>query len=196
MKFHIAIAVSAILAACPVQAAPADAGRFAVEGGGMLQCSSYLAARSDKTSNEYQRLIGFIEGYLTAANRYEPNTFDLSPWHNAMAFDIILGNHCKEHPADTIVSVVQRMVTGFRTIRVATFSPLIEVGDEKNKTYVYEAVLRRAEQALKVRGLYNGAEAGGYSPPLAAAFAQFQKSKGLESTGVPDPATLWLLLNP
>lgn len=182
---------------CSAQATPGGtAAQFAVKGAGRLECSTYTSARKNKGSAEFQRLMGFIEGYITAANRYEPDTFDLSPWHNAMAFDIIVSNYCKDHEKTPLVNVVQQMVTGFRTIRVAKFSPLVEVGTGKDRAFVYEAVLRRSQQALKVRGLYAGTEDGHYSKPLSDAFASFQKSKGLQATGVPDPATLWMLLNP
>ena len=170
--------------------------QFAVEGAGMLTCARFTQARSDTTSPEYQRMMGFVEGYLSAANLYEPNTFDLTPWHNAAAFDLILEHHCGQHPEDRLVSVVQRMVVGFRPLRVAQFSPLMEVGDAKNHAVVYEAILRRAQQALRVRGFYTGPEDGKFSPQLRDAFRAFQKSADLNETGVPDPATLWTLLNP
>jgi peptidoglycan hydrolase-like protein with peptidoglycan-binding domain len=73
---------------------------------------------------------------------------------------------------------------------------MLEVGDAHNHAYVYETILRRAQAALKLRGLYNGPEDGTYTPALREAFRGFQHSVGLETTGVPDPATLWKLLNP
>lgn len=197
MKIWLYGLLACIPGVCFAQPAPSDqAMRFAVKGAGRLECAAYMDARKNKGSAEYQRLMGFIEGYITAANRYEPDTFDLSPWHNAAAFDIITSNYCKDHPTATLISVVQQMVTGFRTIRVAKFSPMLEVGAGKNRAFVYQAVLRRSQQALKVRGLYTGVEDGQYTKPLGDAFASFQKSKGLTATGVPDPATLWMLLNP
>jgi hypothetical protein len=193
------IALAAVLTAMWV-AQPAlaenDSKQFAVEGSGRLTCTDFVAARSDRNSAEYQRFIGFVEGYLSAANRYESNTFDLTPWHNAAAFDLILDAHCRAHGEDTIVSVVQRMVTGFRPVRVAQFSELLEVGDGQYHAYVYETVLRRAQAALRIHGYYTGEEDGRYSASLRDAFLEFQRKSDLEPTGVPDPATLWTLLNP
>jgi peptidoglycan hydrolase-like protein with peptidoglycan-binding domain len=79
---------------------------------------------------------------------------------------------------------------------VARFSPLLEVGDSQNRAFVYETILRRAQAALWIRGLYSGPEDGQFSPSLRQAFVAFQSEKGLSQTGVPDPATLWNLLNP
>lgn len=178
-----------------VEAQPTE-NSFAVEGAGRLDCSAFNAARENKSSAEYQRMIGFVEGYLSAANRYEPNTFDLTPWHNAAAFDIILKSHCAANKQDTLVSVVQRMVTGLRPFRIAQFSPMVEVGDDRHKTVVYETILRRSQAALKLRGLYKGEENGKFTPETRNALVAFQRQSSLEPTGVPDPATLWTLLNP
>lgn len=170
--------------------------QFAVEGAGMMTCERFVNARTDTTSPDYQRMIGFIEGYLSAANLYEPDTFDLTPWHNAAALDLIVENHCAQHPEDRLVGVTQRMVGGLRPFRVARFSQMLEVGDGQNRAFVYETILRRAQAALQLRGLYSGAEDGTYTPALRDAFRDFQRSVGLNETGVPDPATLWKLLNP
>lgn len=191
-----ALAAGLVLAISPPASAENGSGQFAVEGSGRLACSAFLAARADKASAEYQRLIGFVEGYLSAANRYEPNTFDLSPWHNAAAFDLILDKHCSENPDDIIVSVVQKMVGAFRPVRVAEFSPLIEVGAGENRAFVYQTILKRAQAALGARGLYHGAEDGAFSSQMRDALLAFQRNAKLFETGVPDPATLWTLLNP
>lgn len=190
------LAASPALAQQAEPTLPAGAKNFAVEGAGRLSCATFKKARSDKSSAEYQRLIGFVEGYLSAANRYESNTFDLTPWHNALAFDIIIDGYCGKNLKEPLVNVVQRMVTGFRNIRVAQFSPMIEVGDGTHKAYVYQTILQRSQAELKRRGLYSGAQDGRFSPQVKQAFASFQKSKKLDPTGIPDPATLWMLLNP
>lgn len=187
-----------LMAAAPLSGAAAQDNprQFAVEGAGMLTCARFVEARADTTSPDYQRMIGFIEGYLSAANLYEPDTFDLTPWHNAAALDMIVENHCAQHPEDRLVGVTQRMVGGLRPFRVARFSNMLEVGDGQNRAFVYETILRRAQAALQLRGLYSGPEDGTFTPALRQAFREFQRSVGLDATGVPDPATLWKLLNP
>jgi hypothetical protein len=147
MRPHIIALIA--LAATPLAPVGAQDNQrqFAVEGAGMLTCARFTDARADTASPEYQRMIGFIEGYLTAANLYEPDTFDLTPWHNAAALDMIVGNHCEQFPDDRLVGVTQRMVGGLRPFRVARFSPLLEVGDGENRAFVYEKILRRAQAA-------------------------------------------------
>lgn len=171
-------------------------GQFAVEGSGRATCAQFVSARKDQQSRDYRTIIGFVEGYLTAANRYEPQTFDLSPWHNEAAFGLILEKHCADHPQETLVSALQRLVIGLRPVRVAQFSKLVEVGDGTNRALVYETILKRAQAMLKTRGLYRGAEDGAFSPALRDALKQFQQQQKLNATGIPDPATLWTLLHP
>ncbi|WP_324742848.1 peptidoglycan-binding domain-containing protein [Tsuneonella sp. CC-YZS046] len=190
-----AMALAGLASAAPAHAEDANK-QFAVEGGGRASCQTFLNARKDQASAEYRQLIGFVQGYQTAANRYEPNTFDLSPWHNEAAFGLILEKHCTEYPRETLIGALQKLTISFRPIRIAQFSRLLEVGDGKNKAFVYEAILKRSQAFLRVRGLYNGPEDGAYSPALRDAFKRFQEQQKLPATGVPDPATLWTLLNP
>ncbi|TRD11604.1 peptidoglycan-binding protein [Erythrobacter insulae] len=193
---YIAAAAAAMAAMPGFAQAQAQDKRFAVEGPGILTCSDFLAAQEDKRSLEYQRFIGFAEGYLSAANLYEPNTFDLSPWHNAAAFDLILGTHCQQNESELITNVLQRMVSSFRPLRVAEFSPMLEVGNGEYRAFVYETILRRAQAALTQLGFYAGPEDAQYSPALKDGFLKFQRARELLETGVPDPVTLWTLLNP
>ena len=195
VKMALAL-VASVLVADTEARADNTGGQFAVEGAGTLTCATFIEARADRGSAEYQRFIGFIEGYVSAANRYEPDTFDLTPWHNAAAFDLIFDNHCSDHPDDTVVSVVQRMVGALRPVRITDYSPMVEVGNGSNKAIVYRATLQRSQAALREAALYDGPEDGAYSPQLRDALLAFQKDKSLVATGVPDPATLWTLLNP
>lgn len=171
-------------------------GQFAVEASGRINCEQYTELRKDRSSANFNRIIGFVEGYFTAANRYEPNTFDLSPWHNTAAFDLILGQHCKTHPSASLVAVLQQMTASFMPVRVARYSNLVTVGEGNHRTQVYEIILRRAQVELKRQGLYAGAEDGTFHPTMSEAVRKFQQQKGLTVTGVPDAGTLWTLLNP
>jgi hypothetical protein len=191
-----AIAALMVAALVPGTAgATTSQGMFAVEESGRMPCPAFIAARAAKNAN-YQRAIGFVEGYLTAANRYEPNTFDLAPWQNATAFGMILDAHCKRQPSDTLAVALQRLVGALQPLRLAEPSKLVEVGDGHGKAILYEMILKRAQAALARKGVYHGAQTGVFDAETRAGFATFQKNVSLNPTGLPDPATLWLLLNP
>lgn len=195
MKGWMTMALATALVLGAGASASTTQGSFAVKDSGRMTCPAFAAARA-ANSPDYQRAIGFIEGYLTAANRYEPNTFDLAPWHNSAAFGLILAEHCKKQPKDSLALAAQRLVGALQPLRLAEPSKLIEVGTDKNKTILYEMILKRAQSALARKGLYRGTATGQFDEATRVAIAAFQKSVTLEPTGVPDPATLWMLLNP
>lgn len=172
-------------------------GMFAVEEAGRARCAAFVAARTAK-SPAYARYVGFIEGFLTAANRYEANTFDLTPWHNADAFALIIDQHCQKAKSkqDSLALVAQKLVIAMLPYRLAEFSKMVEVSDGSGNTKLYETVLKRAQGELSRKGLYRGEVNGQYSPETKAALQQFQRLAKLDPSGIPDPATLWVLLNP
>lgn len=176
-------------------AAATQDGRFAVEGPGQAACSRILNAK-DGNAEEFARYIGFVEGYLSAANRYEPNTFDLTPWHSSQALSLILTKHCESHPGESLGVVVQQLVVAMMPLRLAAYSAVEQIDDGQNRTEVYEQILKRSQDALARRGLYSGPADGRFSPQMREALLQFQKTAQLDPTGIPDTATLWTLLNP
>jgi hypothetical protein len=170
-------------------------GQFAVEEGGRVTCPTFTKAAAAR-SEAHHRYVGFVEGYLTAANRYEPNTFDLTPWHTPAALALILDTHCKKHPKDNLAMAAQRLVIAMAPVRLATYSNLVAVGEADKKTYVYATILKRAQSELARRGFFRGEANGVYTPETRDAFSQFQTLAKLDPTGIPDTATLWVLLNP
>lgn len=178
----------------PAMAATPD-GVFALEDSGRMPCPDFLEAVRSK-SEVLHRAIGFVEGYVSAANRYEANTFDLAPWHTPQAFSLILEKHCQKQPSDNLGMAAQRLVVALQPLRLAAPSKLIEVGSGTTRTFLYEAILKRAQSQLTRRGFYNGAAIGQFDDATKRAFAAFQTSTKLEPTGIPDPGTLWMLLNP
>ncbi len=62
---------------------------------GRLSCGKYLDARK---ANDTLGYVGWLAGYVTAANFYAPNTFDLlgsTDMPSALAW---LEKHCRENP--------------------------------------------------------------------------------------------------
>ena len=189
-----ALAIVTLARGVPVSASDTT-GHFAVERIGQTTCSQFTAARAAK-SPTYNALMGFSEGYVTAANRYELNTYDLSPWHSREGVAMIISGYCGAHGSDHFVSALEKMVSAMRPIRLAEFSPSVTVVDSGKQTQVYQTILKRAQSALHRQGRYSGPEDGRDSPQLHEAFRAFQKASNLLPTGLPDSATLWKLLNP
>ena len=57
-------------------------------------------------------------------------------------------------------------------------------------------LVKRSQEALARKGLYHGLADGKFSPAMGDALREFQKTARLDPTGIPDTATLWVLLNP
>lgn len=194
MRVLVPVAALVGLAAPGASAESADH-KFAVESAGRATCAQYTQARATNPA-QAARYIGFLEGYLTAANRYEPNTFDLTPWHTTSAFALILDQHCKKTPEDGLAMVAQKLVITMMPMRLADSSPLVELKQGENRAVVYERILWRAQGELARRGLYSAQPDGKDSPEFRSALTRFQTLSKLDPSGVPDVATLWVLLNP
>lgn len=169
--------------------------QFALEESGRATCAMYTRAR-DGSPQATARYIGFIEGYLTAANRYEPNTFDLTPWHTPEAFALILDEHCAKNPDEALAMVAQQIVVAMMPLRLADKSDLVAIGEGSHQTTVYQRIIWRAQDELARRGLYRGKLDGADSPELRSALTRFQQLARLDPSGLPDVPTLWVLLNP
>jgi len=196
IRFRAGLLLTLLLSASPALAG-GKSGRFAVEDVGRATCAAFVQAKASK-SDAYQRYIGFVEGYVTAANRYEPNTFDLTPWHTSDAYALILEKNCSDtrHAKMNLAMVAQELVAAMRPLRLADYSDMVAVRDGSHKADVYATILKRAQMELARRGLFHAAPDGKFSPETKTALIEFQKTARLDPTGVPDPATLWVLLNP
>lgn len=182
------------LAPAPVSAADAN-GQFATKGIGVLSCAVFVEARSQGSATA-SRLKDWLDGYLTATNRYEPDTFDVAPWGPSEVFAIIIENHCRQNPDEGFAQAAQRLVLSIGTDRLARRSPLRTVTANGANTQIYDEVLRRVQAQLAERGLYNGQPDGVFGPRTRDAIATFQISEGMDGTGLPDPLTVWKLVRP
>ncbi len=208
-KLHVCAALCAAafvaLASTSVRADSAD-GKFAIEGAGYATCAAFTAARnerSDKAQNKptdaYARFIGWIEGYLTAANRYNPDTFDLTPWQTAEIYGVIVGAYCEKHADTRLFAIVQQLVENLKPDRLKVPSEILTVVAKGPKGVTYNIpveVVRRAQEALKKQRLYQGEVNGQYDAATQKSFENFQAAVGVTVTGMPDPMTLWLLFSP
>jgi hypothetical protein len=190
-------------------------GEFAVEGAGFATCSAFTAARkargefrtqaASKAAAEaeavagvdsYARFIGWIEGYLTATNRYMDDTFDVAPWQTAELYGVIIGDHCEKNPDERLYTVVMKMVTTLSDDRMKLPSEQVGLSIKGRGFTLYTEVIRRTQDALKKQSLYRGEVTGVWDQPTQLAVASYQAVVGLQDTGLPDPLTLWLLFSP
>jgi hypothetical protein len=195
LRFGAALCGAAMLALLvpPAHASSPD-GQFAVKGGGLASCAAFVEARKAR-SDAYSRFIGWVEGYITAANRYEADTYDLAPFETAEIYGTILQGHCEKNPTDHVFGVVQRLVVSLNKDRLRVPSDMLRVAS-KDKVHVVAAeVVKRAQTVLKKQNLYRGEISGAYDKATQDSIGNFQAGVGVPVTGMPDPLTLWLLFS-
>lgn len=210
-------AVCALLAvpvALDATRAATGTGEFAIEGAGFATCAAFTAARKARgelktemkgekadpdllsSVDSYARFIGWVEGYLTATNRYMPDTFDVAPWQTAELYGVIIGDHCDKNPEERLYTVVMKMVTTLSDDRMKAPSEQVGLSIKGRGFTLYTEVIRRTQDALKKQGLYRGEITGVWDPGTQKGVASYQAVVGLQDTGLPDPLTLWLLFSP
>lgn len=181
----------------PTAAAAADAeGRFALKGGGAAPCSAFLRARQEP-GVERHLFEGFVDGYITAANQLTPDTFDLVPWQSTALLIEFLGQYCERNPATSFGVAVSRLLAALAPERLRATSRVVGAEAGGSVTPIYEAVLRRAQEALRRRGhAIPPASDGVFDAATRAAVQRFQRDSRVEATGLLDQRTLFLLLSP
>lgn len=172
----------------------ADAkGNFAIDGAGAQSCEAYLAARS-KRNTDYQLYAGWVDGYLTSANQYTKDTYDLTPWQTTPLLLAALAKHCEKNPAESFVVAINGMIQALRDDRLVNKSELVVVQAGGSGALVYKTVLERAQHKLAEKKLYSGPMDGVYTPTLRDALKNFQSTVGIKPSGIPDQPTLLKLL--
>jgi hypothetical protein len=211
-------ALSAVIAvpfALDATRAATSKGEFAIEGAGLATCSAFVEARKSRGEfkqqaetktqasadavggvDAYARFIGWIEGYLTATNRYMGDTFDIAPWQTPEMYGVIIGDHCQKNPDERLYSVVMKVVTTLSQERMKEPSEQVSLSINGRGFLMYTEVIRRMQDALRKQGVYPGQVNGVWDKETQLGVAGYQAAVGLQDTGLPDPLTLWLLFSP
>ncbi|MEO0411721.1 MAG: peptidoglycan-binding domain-containing protein [Pseudomonadota bacterium] len=193
-----AAAAAVILWAAPTSAAD-QTGNYATRGAGNTRCSDFTQARKD-SAERYANYGGWIDGFLSGVNLFEDDTFDIAPWQSTNLLAAALGRYCGNNPTLAFHIAVSRLVMQLGDTRLLTNSKLqVHSGKGKQSEVqiaVYDAIIRRAQERLKGLGLLKGETNSDLSETMRKALVAFQKREKLEQSGLPDQATLLVLLAP
>lgn len=176
--------------ACSDLWAADDAGRFAVRNAGMVTCRAFVDEKA-KRSAEFNLYMGWIDGYISAANQFTKDTYDLVPWGNTIFLATLLESHCKKNPEQLFYVAVNKLAAALLKQRLRTQSELIGTSYRGKKTYIYKSILREVQGYLKKEKLYSSEPDGEFGPGTAKALEAYQKANGLAVTGLPDQITLY-----
>jgi len=177
---------AALLTLAPV-AATAQAA--AVESLGVRRCADLIRAQSEDETL-YAAYGVWIGGYLTAANAYEADTFDLTPWQPVELATAQIAAACKQQEQATIATVTASYVQYLKAGRLTENSPLIRLRAGDRAMFIYRAVLGDIRERLVARGATISDPAGTFGNSFGQAMLAYQRSNNLPQTGLPDAQTL------
>ena len=166
---------------------------FSLKGSGLLTCSLYVQER-EKQSKVYYLIGGWVEGYISAYNRFSEDTYDITSFEHTELLTKVIANHCKGNLNDRLYSVVNSILEQISVDRIQTMSDqkIITVGERT--THLYQETINRIQIKLKEKGFLKKAPNGEYDAETIGAVMDFQKSIQFEATGFPDQTTLWRLM--
>ena len=169
--------------------------QFAIKGMGLATCERFVEARTNQ-SDQYFQFGGWLNGYLSALNRYEAQTFDIAPWQSTGMLSVWLANFCEKNPDVQFIRAVTLIVNTLGEQRLTTRSDRIEARDDEAIIIIYEATLRDVQERLTELDYYGEPINGQFDLQTREALEKYQQDLGLRETGLPDQATLLKLFYP
>lgn len=176
-----------------VASAADESGEFALKGAGFLTCKTYVDERQ-KRSNIYYMIGGWLEGFVSAHNKYAAETYDVTSFESLELLLLIIDNHCKSSPQDQLYPVINSIIAKLHPDRLKHNSPMVEIAEGERKTALHRETISRIQAELARLGLYHAEVDGRFTDATRSAIIAFQSDIGFEKTGFPDQATLWRLL--
>ena len=189
----LASAALALAAAAPAFGADAD-GRFAVKGAGGARCAAFVEAREARNEAAITAYQSWTSGYLTAANRLSPETFDMVAWQGLGVLLAAIEGHCRRNPDLPFHAAIGALVIALAPDRITARSELVRIPSGETTLVVYEETLRRTQKQLAQRKLYTGRIDGKFGDGTRRAVEAFQKAENITVSGLPDQQTLFRLL--
>ena len=118
---------------CSVAFAADNDARFAMKGAGFLPCQSFSKAREDR-SNPYYMIGGWVEGYISAHNRYARDTYDILSFESLELLMSVIQNHCRSNPKDRLHGVLNGLLVSLMPDRLRAESPRVQITDGERQT--------------------------------------------------------------
>ena len=169
-------------------------GDAAIKGAGISSCKQFV--ETVKNKGNVAIYAGWMDGFITAANINEKNTFDFTPWQSTNTLLEGIYGYCNKHPDLNYFNATSEMLKALYKKRVVEDAKIIKVNIEGKSLYIYDEVIKRIQMQLAELKLYSGKVSGKYDDRTQKAVKEFQKKNKLAETGIPDQKTLIYLLKP
>ena len=181
-----------LFAATAAQAADTE-GRFAADGVGVVSCARYgevVAMRTPEGAAARETLSAWLDGFVSAANALQDDTFDLTPWQSARVIEQKMVAYCAGNPDTPLAVAATALLSALAPDRVTE----AQTGVSAGQASLYPATLAALRAAVEARGLPTG-DPEGFDDAFSGSLRSIQTEAGLDPTGQPDEDTLILLLD-
>ena len=170
-----------------------DRGGYSVRGIGTMSCAE-VVAKANANAPELVALVAWSDGMVSAANRYEAETFDGVPFTEPPGvFANLVVNFCAKNPQLVYDTAVRQVLNILKPVRIRHSGERQVAKAGAASVSIHPETLKLVEDKLvKLRLL--ASSGGGYTDAVRDGLLKFQKANKLPETGVPDAQTVFPLL--
>lgn len=172
----------------PATAADSD-GKYAIDGAGRASCADFLTARKENGDN-LRVFAGWVDGYITAFNHFNKDTYDLTGWQSVELLLAKLAKYCEVSPKQVFNVALVSLAQVLYEDRLSKESQVVRLRAGSQAIYFYQTLLPRLHAALAAAGFDAGSETNKYTDAMADAIRKYQASLSIPVSGLPDQLTL------
>lgn len=196
--FAACVLAFASMIVTPSQASAASqSGDFSVRGMGANSCSDLTAHLEESGAAGLETFGAWVAGYLTHANRTTSDVYDAMPVLDNRIVARMTANLCAANPASMVETALANLIVSFERGAIGENSPTVDISHEGSTTTLRREALRLTQEQLIEQGhLPEGSADGSFGPRTRQALTVFQTERGIETSGIPDAATLINLFVP
>lgn len=190
-----ALAMSTFLSVLATTSSAQDDQGQMVHGMGALGCDVLVdTLQGDQASEAATRLMAWLSGYVSHANRATTGTFDVVPYTTMEEFATVVARLCASNPQAQVEAATGAALRMLTPLAVDGPSDAVELESGDNRLIMRTSVLQAIQQRLIARDLLPDSSADGiFGAQTAEALAAFQEQAGLQVTGMPDAWTVFVL---
>lgn len=163
-------------------------GRYAIKGVGLVPCSAFIQSLQQQ-QQEAGLFLSWLSGYLTGANVFAENTYDMVSWQDEGVLANALASTCSQMPDQPVGVAASQLLPLLAQTRIPTAEKPEEIVVGEQRRLLYPSVVRALQQGLKDKGQTLTVD-GDFGPGTQTAIRAFQKSAGIPETGFPDAVTM------
>ncbi len=189
------LALTATLASAGTAGLVQDARNFVVRGMGSLGCETLVSAlEQDQRQDAAARLVAWLSGYLSHANRAETEVIDVLPFSNVNELATVVARVCASNTNAQVEAVTASVLATLAPLAVTQKEEAVELRRGETAIIIRPSVLQAIQDRLiALELLPQGSADGVFGEQSAQAIASFQSEVNLQATGLPDAWTVFLL---